>query len=375
MAKKTKEENGKYPSIVDRRLMQVRYTMEEHKVDAIVVTYMPNIRYLTNFSGSSATLFVLENKLHFITDDRYKEQIKEELFDLPNMEIHIDRDPFGYMKKNKLLGKAVSIAFEADRMPYSVAVDIRNRIRPLKFKPGSPYMVEKFTMPKAPEELDNIKKAIEIGETAFKNILETVKSGMTEIEVANELSHQCKILGSEGGAFHPLVTSGERGGVVHGKPSDKKIKKNEIILLNYSTRVNGFIADLTRVFVIGKATKEQKDIYKLLYESMVKARKEVLPGMNGKHLDSVARTPIIEAGFGEYFEHSLGHGIGLSAIESPLITFRMDDQIIPDESIITIEPGIYIPEKFGIRVEDMVLVTTTGGVSLTNVPEELIEVK
>lgn len=374
MPNTTTNDKEKYPSIVDRRLMQIRYTMEEHKVDSIVITYMPNIRYLTNFSGSSATMYILENEIHFITDDRYKEQIKDELYDLPNMKIHINRDPFGYMKKNKILGKAVTLGFEADKMPYSIAVDIRNRIRPLKFKPGSPQMVEKFTMPKSSEELKFMTSAIKIGEETFRKILDTVKPGMTEREVAIELSYQAQMLGSEGVAFDPLVTSGNRGGIVHGKPSNKEIEKNEIVLMNYSTRINGFIADLTRVFVIGKAKKEYKDIYKLLYNSMVKARSEVLPGMNGKHLDTVARTPIIEAGYGEYFEHSLGHGIGLTAIENPIITFRMDNQIIPDKSVITIEPGIYVPGKFGIRVEDMVQVTPNGGTGLTEVPEKLIEV-
>jgi Xaa-Pro aminopeptidase len=370
----TNTDNKKYPSIVDRRLMQIRYTMEEHKVDAIVITHMPNIRYLTNFSGSSATMFVLENQIHFITDDRYKEQIKDELYDLPNMKIHIDRDPFGYMKKKKILGKAVTIGFEADKMPYSIAVDIRNRIRPLKFKPGSPQLVEKFTMPKSSEELDFIKKAIDIAENTYEKILGMIEPGMKERDIAIELSYQAQKLGSEGVAFDPLVTSGERGAIVHGKPSMKEIKKNEVILLNYSTRVNGFIADITRVFVIGKAKKEHKDIYKLLYSSMVKAREEVLPGMNGKHLDTVARTPIIEAGYGDYFEHSLGHGIGLTAIENPIITFRMDNQIIPDESVLTIEPGVYIPGQLGMRVEDMIQVTPNGGIGLTKVPEKLLEI-
>ena len=375
MAKAKTDKRKSYPSIVDRRLAQIRYTMEEQKVDAIVVTYMPNIRYLTNFSGSSAALFVLKDKVHFVTDDRYKEQIKDELYDLPNMDVHIDRDPWGLICNEKTLGKKnANLGFEADRMPYANAVDIRNRIRPVKFKPGSPRMVEKFTQPKSSEERDSIKQAVKITEDVFEKMLDYIKPGMTEREIAIELTHQCLLLGSDGEAFHPLVVSGERGGIVHGKSSEKKIKKNEVILLNFSAMVNGFISDLTRVFVIGKATKEQKDVYKLLYSAMEKSRKEVLPGMNGKHLDSVARNMINEKGYGEYFEHSLGHGIGLVSIEHPIITFRMDDQIIPEDTIITIEPGVYIPDKFGIRVEDIVVVTKNGGESLTNVPKKLIEV-
>lgn len=363
-----------YPKLVNRRLEQVRFLMEEYKVDALVVTYLPNIRYLTSFSGSAATLFILNDSLHFVTDDRYEEQIKDELYALPNLKTHISRDPWSVIKKNKELKKIASMGFEADRMSYSGAVDIRNKIRPVKFKP-MPGEIEPFTMPKAEEELESIKKACELAEKTFEKILEIVKPGMTEKELANEIAYQSRLLGSEGDPFDIICVSGIRGALVHGKPSDKKIKKNEIILLDFGCKVNGFGSDITRCFAIGKATKEQKDMYKLLNGAKKTAIENIRPGVNGKIIDKKARDIIKKAGFGNYFQHSLGHGIGLVAHEHPIITFRMDNEIIPDNSVIAIEPGVYLPDKFGMRIEDNVYVTINGPEYLTNAPEELPVIK
>ncbi len=373
MAKKTLPTDtiSDYPKLVDRRLEQIRFTMEDLKIDSIVVTYLPNIRYLTNFSGSAATLFITENELHFVTDDRYEEQIKTELYPLPGIKTHISRDVWSYIKTAKILKEKSSLGFEADRMAYSDAVDIRNKIRPIKFKPA-PGEVEPFTMPKAPEELDNIKKSCAIAEKIYEEMLDFIKPGITEKEIANEISFRSRQMGSESEPFDIIVVSGARGGLIHGMPSDKKIKKNEIVLMDFGCIVNGFCSDITRTIAVGKATKEQKSIYKLLRQAEKAAIEYVRPGMNGKNLDAAARNLIEKAGYGDYFQHSLGHGLGLVVHERPTITFRMDDQIVPNECVLAIEPGIYLPGKFGMRVEDNIFVTTNGGEYLTNAPDELV---
>ncbi len=367
---KKKAEIPKYPELVDRRLTQIRFTMEENKIDAIVVTYLPNIRYLTNFSGSAATLFIRQDGMDFVTDDRYEEQIKTELYPLSNLKTHISRDVWEYAVKKKLFKNIGALGFEADRMPYSEAVEIRNKIRPVKFKP-TPGEIEPFTMPKSPEELNNIKDACKIAEDVYDKILGMIKPGMTEKEIANEISYLSRQMGSEGEPFDIIVVSGERGSLVHGKPSDKKLKKNEIILVDFGCKVNGFGSDITRTFALGKATKEQQSIYKLLNDAKKAAIEYVRPGMNGKNLDESARSMIEKAGYGKYFQHSLGHGIGLVAHEKPIITFRMADQIVPEDSVLAIEPGIYLPNKFGMRVEDNIHVTRNGGEYLTKAPDEL----
>ncbi len=374
MAKQTvkTEEEPAYPKIVDRRFAQLRFAMEDHKVEAIVVTHLPNIRYLTNFSGTTATLFVLENEIHFFTDDRYEEQIKTELFKLPNLFIHITRDVWETLKTRKVLAKVTSLGFEADKMAYADAVEIRNVVRPVKFKPA-PNVVEPFTQPKSLEEIEFIKKACAISEQTFKKVLEIIKPGMTERDIAAEISYISRKLGSENDAFPPLVISGSRGSLVHGQPTDRKLKKNEIVILDFGCKVNGFGSDIARTICLGtKPTKEQKAVHDVLRAALTAAIEGVRPGMNGKTLDSMARKLIEKAGYGDYFKHSLGHGIGLGAHEKPTITFRLEDQIVPEDSVLAIEPGIYIPGKFGMRIEDVVHVTRNGGVAVTTAPMEMV---
>jgi len=362
-----------YPKIVDRRFHQLRFNMEENKVDAIVVSYLPNIRYLTNFSGSSAYLFVTQEDIHFVTDDRYAEQITTELYDLPNLKTHISRDVWGYLVESKMLNDIINVGFEADKMAYSDAVEIRNRVRPMKFKPIT-NLVERFTQPKAPEELEYIKSACQISEKVYEDMLNVIVPGITEIDIATEIVYRSRKLGSEGEPFDIIVTSGPRASLVHGQPSERKIKKNDIILLDFGAKVKGFGSDITRTFCVGKPTKEQKSIYQLVYNAKKAACDAVRPGMNGKILDNVARKMINDAGYAQNFQHSLGHGIGLVAHEKPIITFRMDDQIVPEDCVLAIEPGIYIPDKFGMRIEDNIFVTRNGSTMLTNAPEELIAI-
>ncbi len=370
-SKKQKKKGAGYPKLVDRRLEQLRFTLEDLKVDALAITYLPNIRYITNFSGSAATLIVTSDKLIFVTDDRYEEQIKDELYPLPNLETHITRDVWGYAKEKKLFKGISSLAFEADKVPYSDAVNIRNRIRPTKFKPAS-NLVEPFTMPKAPEELESIKKSAGIAVKVYEKILKTVKPGITEREIAIEIAHQTRLMGSEEDAFPIIVVSGERGALIHGKPSDKKIKKNDLITIDFGCKVNGFSSDITRTFAVGKATREQKKIYKILHKAKEEAIKNVRPGMNGKTVDAYAREIIKKEGYGEYFKHSLGHGVGLEVHEIPTITFRKEDQVVPENCVVAIEPGIYLPGKFGIRIEDNVVITRSGGEHITKAPEEIV---
>ena len=368
---KTVEPESSYPKIVDRRFHQLRFNMEENKVEAIVITHLPNIRYLTNYSGSSAYLIVTPDEIHFFTDDRYEEQIKTELYELPNMTTHITRDIWSYLMKNKVLQKMQSLGFEADVMAYSDAVEIRNKIRPIKFKPIT-NPVERFTQPKSPEELEYIKQACVIAEQTFDKILGFIQPGISEMDIATEIAYQSRKLGSEGDPFDIIVVSGPRGGLVHGQPSDRKVKKNDIVLMDFGAKVHGFGSDITRTICVGKPTKDQKAVYQLVFEAKQAAIDSVRPGMNAKILDAVARNIIEKAGYGDKFQHSLGHGIGLVAHEKPIITFRMDDQIIPEDCVIAIEPGVYLPDKFGCRIEDNVFVTRSGGVMLTHASEEMI---
>ena len=370
--KKVVKTKASYPEKIDYRLEQIYFKLNIEKVDGIYVSYLPNIRYLTNFSGSDAHLFIFKDKILFVTDDRYEEQIKTELYPLPNMKTIITRDVWKTLLNLNLLSSYTEIGFESDVLSYQSAVDFRSKIRPTKFKP-IPEAVEPTTRSKAPEELENIRQACSISEKVFTFLLNFIKPGMSEKDIAIELAYQSRKMGSEGDAFDIIVTSGPRGALVHGQPSDKKIRKGDIVIIDFGCKVNGFCSDITRTICVGaKPTKEQKSMYSLLRSAQKKAIEIMRPGINGKTLDNAARKMIQEAGFGDYFKHSLGHGIGIKPHEKPIITFRRDDQNVPEDAVVAIEPGIYIPEKFGMRVEDNVHMTKNGPVMLTNAPDELI---
>ncbi|HRP01506.1 MAG TPA: Xaa-Pro peptidase family protein [Candidatus Kapabacteria bacterium] len=359
-----------YPKIIDRRLQQIRFQLEDQKVESICIVNISNIRYITNFSGLNALVFVHENEVHFITDDRYEDQIKTELFNLPNLHTHITRDPWNYIANSEILKDIQSIAFEAEYMPYAEAVEIRNIIRPVKFKPAT-NMVTRFMQTKGPEEISYIKKSLEISNKVYEYLLSFIKPGMTEIDVATEIGYQARKFGSEGDTSEIIVVSGNRGSLVFGNPSDKKIKKNDLIIVDYGARINGFGSDISRTISMGKVSKEQKAMYQTIRKAQNAALAEVRPGMNGKHLDHIVRNIIKNDGFGDSFKHTSGHGIGIAAIESPLISNYLNHEIVPEDAILGIEPGIYASDKFGIRSEQVMLVKNYGGELLLAAPDEI----
>lgn len=359
-----------YPELIDKRLEQIRFRIGELHVDGLWINYLPNIKYLTNFSGSEASVIVLKDGILFFTDDRYAEQVQTALYPLLNLQIHITRDVWNYCIQKKILKGIGALAFESDRISYQDAINIRNIIRPIKFKPA-PSVVEPFTQPKAKEELESISKACRIAEETFNEILNAFHPKMTERELANEIIYLSRRNGSEGEPFPTIVVSGKRSSLPHGSPTNKEIKNGDVVTIDFGCIVNGFCCDITRVFAVGKATKEQISIYNLLLNAKDTAISKIRPFVNGKLVDEAARNIIKNAKYGDYFQHSLGHGIGVVPHELPLVTFRKNDQIIPENCVLAIEPGIYLPNKFGLRIEDDVYVTRDGAVYLSKSSLEL----
>ena len=221
------------------------------------------------------------------------------------------------------------------------------------------------------DELNFIKKSLEISNKVYEYLLTFIKPGITEIDIATEIAYQTRKFGSEGDPSDIIVVSGNRGSLVFGNPSDRKIKKNDLIIVDFGSRVNGFGSDISRTISIGKVSKEQKLMYQTIRKAQKAALAEVRPGMNGKHIDQIVRNIIKNDGFGENFKHTSGHGIGIAPIESPLLTYYLDQEIVPEDSIIGIEPGIYSTDKFGIRCEEVVLVKNHGGELILPAPEEI----
>lgn len=358
------------------RINKIRAALKTAKIDAFVVTYLPGIRYLTGFSGSNATLIIQPNKLTFITDGRYEEQIKTELFDLANLKKIVERDVWKVVKDNNLFKSAQTIGFQSVHATYASVETMKKELKELKlkFKPVG-NIVENVTMIKTPDEVANIKKAADLAAKVYDYILGFVKPGMRETEIAAEISYVGRKFGSEGDAFDIIVASGERGALPHGRASDKKVKKGELITLDFGCIYNGFNSDMTRTFALGKPGKFQKEIFDLVLRAEIAGIEAVKAGINIRALDAVSRKIIEDAGYGKEFNHSLGHGLGIDVHESPGLSFRAPEKdVLLENSVITIEPGIYVAGKCGVRVEDDVLVTKNGCEILTTAPKELIVV-
>jgi Xaa-Pro aminopeptidase len=217
----------------------------------------------------------------------------------------------------------------------------------------------------------SIMKASAMGDMCFSHILGYIKTGMTEIEVANEIERVLLSYGSEGLSFPTICVSGDRTALPHGEPSGKFIEEGDFVTLDFGAVVDGYCGDMTRTVAMGKVTAEQRKIYNIVLASQLAAIDSVKSGVKCYDVDKVARDIIIEAGYGEYFIHGTGHGVGTQVHEAPTINSK-SEELLEEHMPITIEPGIYIPEKFGVRIEDLAIVTNFGIINTVNSSKDLI---
>ena len=231
--------------------------------------------------------------------------------------------------------------------------------------------INSLRMSKDLSEIECIKKAQEIAELAFDGILDYIKEGVTEREIAMELERIMMINGSEGVSFETIVLSGANTSMPHGVPSDKPVQKGEFILMDYGAVYNGYHSDMTRTICLGEPSAEMRKVYEIVLEAQKAAINQARAGMTGQELDFIARSIIEEAGYGEYFGHSLGHGVGLEIHEKPNAS-QSYRHILNENAVVTIEPGIYIAGKFGVRIEDFVILHKNGCENITKSAKNII---
>jgi len=360
-----------------RRIDKVRGYLKAQNLDAAFIfypldtgTFLPNVRYLTGFSGSSGALFVTRTKAYFITDSRYGEQSKKEV---SGCTIIVSRkQPIGALAEIREAGtKHLRLAIEADRMTVGQKNKLADTL-PDAILIDTADMVEEFMLRKDSTELSFIKKAVEISDIAFERILSILKPGLAEKEAAAELEYQMKMLGAAKEAFATIVASGPRSALPHGVASDKKLKKGEFVTFDFGAIYNGYCSDITRTVVMGRATAKQKKIYNIVARAQKVAIRKVRAGVTGKDVDAAARRVIDKAGYGDKFGHGTGHGIGLEVHAGPKVS-PLGTQVLKSNMVITIEPGIYIPGWGGVRIEDDVVVKPGGCRVLNNAPKNLLE--
>lgn len=353
-----------------KRIDEIRKKMQKSNLDGLVINHLDFIRYLTGFTGSAALLIITKNKADFISDFRYKEQSAKQV---KGAKVHILKkrstaaleDFPQYNKKNARFGYPASYLSVAE---LNILKEKWQNVIPIP----SDEVFKELGWVKDKDEVSSITKACEIGDIAYERILNIVKPGIRESEISAELEYQMKMLGAEKPAFETIVVSGYRSVMPHGSASHKKLKKGELVTFDFGATVNGYVSDMTRTVVIGKATAKQKKIYDLVLRAQKASINKIRPGVLGKTVDEAGRKIITKGGFGKNFGHGTGHGIGFFIHVGPNLSPISEDKLKPN-NVITVEPGIYISGWGGIRIEDDVLVTKTGNRILNKSTKKLLE--
>lgn len=349
------------------RIEKVRNKLTELKVDALLVTEPKNLLYLANFTGSAGLAVITQEEAFFVTDFRYTEQAAQQAVGF-NLRIHKQ----GIMAEvNDILleNKAKNVAIEANQMNVSTYLQIKQLFAADIVE--SQGLVEKIREIKEPEELALIKAACEITDQSFEHILKFIKPGITELQVANELEAFLKAKGASAMSFDTIVASGVRSSMPHGVASDKVIEDGDMITLDWGCYYQGYSSDMTRTIAVGSVEPELDKIYHIVLEAHERVNRGAKAGMTGKEIDALARDYITEQGYGAYFGHSTGHGLGLDVHELPAISSK-NDEAVQAGMVITNEPGIYIPGLGGVRIENDLIVTEDGVESTNQSPKHLI---
>lgn len=348
------------------KLQKLRTEMKHRDVEAVLVTSPFNLRYITEFTGTAGLAIVTPEKAVFITDFRYTEQANNQIKEFEVVQA----------EKN-LMDQAVQtvaslgiqkLAFEQDYMTYSTAVQYKEKMA-VEMEPIS-NLVEKIRVVKTPEEVSILKAAAKIADDAFEHICGFIRTGLTELEVSNELEFFMRKQGATSSSFDIIVASGLRSALPHGVATDKVIEKGDMITLDFGALYNGYISDITRTVAVGEPSAQMKEIYDIVLKAQELGVEKIGPGMSGIEADALARDFIKSKGYGEAFGHSTGHGIGLEVHESPGLSFRSETVLEPGMAV-TVEPGIYLPGVGGVRIEDDILITESGNERLTNSTKEL----
>lgn len=337
-----------------------------------LITSDVNRRYFTGMKSSAGTLIVFKNSAYLIIDSRYIEKAQDTVTDC-----EVIKQERLYTQLSDLIAEnhAEELWVESDTMTLSEFECLRENITTMvTFNNSSDlsHMIGEMRMIKSDSEIALMEKAQRIAEKALENALNFIKEGVTEREIALCLDEYMLRNGAEALSFETIALCGTTTSMPHGVPSDRPLKKGEFILMDFGAVVDGYHSDMTRTVALGDISEEMEKAYSVVLEAQNRAINAAVSGITGKRLDCVARDFIAANGYGEYFGHGLGHSVGMEIHESPCANTR-DETILRENMVITIEPGIYLPKKFGIRIEDFVVIKQNSCYNLTNAPKNLIK--
>jgi Xaa-Pro aminopeptidase len=360
------------------RLISLQGVLNQNRLDALLVSHLPNVRYLCGFTGSAGALLLTEKAAVFFTDGRYTTQARAEVrgarvvitrkASLAAAAEWIASRPGRVVSKGRCrLGVEGQYLSLEDCLQLASSVGSDFRVRP------APALVEEARTIKDSEEIERIRAAAVLAGSLFERILKVLRRGTTEAEVAAEVEYAARTAGAEGMSFSTIIVSGERSALPHGRPGNNPIQSNGFVVCDFGVIISGYCSDRTRTVYVGRPTREARRVYQAVREAQQAAIESVRPGRTAGEVDRVARKVLQGHGLGKYFTHSTGHGVGLEIHEAPRIAAGQSE-VLQSGMVITVEPGVYLPGKWGVRIEDMVLVTEQGREVLAPSSTELIAV-
>ncbi len=357
------------------RQKKLREHLAITRFDALLISHLPNIRYLCGFTGSAGLLLVEESGSVFLTDVRYDTQAHEEV---GSAKVVIARKTpltaFGeLLSVRRKRARGWTLGLEAEH--FTIAEKNRLvQVRPAGVRlKDAPSVVERARMIKDGDELIRIRAAVALGAKLFDRALEVIRPGIKEAEVAGEMEFAARRGGAEGMSFPTIIASGARSALPHGRASDQPIARGGFVVCDFGVILSGYCSDQTRTVWVGSVPKDARQAYEAVREAQQAAIEAVRPGIPAGDVDGAARKVLRKAGLGRYFTHSTGHGVGLEIHEAPRVAGGQREILQPG-MVITIEPGVYFPGKWGVRIEDMVAVTTGGCEVMTPTSKDFLAV-
>lgn len=337
------------------------------KVEAVVLTSAHNLRYFTGFSGGEGIAVIGNSQNYLLVDGRYTVAAKREAKGFTVVE-------YGAGERNRrlaeLLADVSAVGYEERFLTVAEFLSLKE-IRSTLHWSGVSQELETLRMIKSEQEIACLQQAEQIGVEAFLEVLPQIKVGMSESELASELEYRMRKHGGEGTSFETIAISGVKTSMPHGRPDETKIASGDFITMDFGCVYHGYCSDMTRTVAVGSVTAEQKRMYDTVKRAQEEGLAAISAGISGKEADAAARSVIADAGYGAYFKHSLGHGVGLLIHELPNLS-PASETILQSGMIVTCEPGIYIPNVGGVRIEDMVCVTEDGNENFTRLSKELL---
>ena len=338
-------------SIYSKRQKDLRMVLDERGLDGMLITNLTNVRYISGFTGSAASCLITPEGQYFVTDGRYIEQSKAQV---KGFERFIDMNShLSQIKDNNLNPNGFKLAFEGDHMSYALYENMISMFPNTKWE-NSSMILEDLAAVKDDHELECIRTAVEVTDKVYEEILPMLRPGFTEKQVANTMVSKYREY-AEGEAYSPIVATGPNGALPHAIPTDREFQNGDFIVIDAAAKYGGYHADMTRTPVVGEATEKHKEVYSIVKEAQQRGCDIAKAGVPCKKVDAATREYIGEMGYGEYYTHGTGHGLGLEIHTSPRFS-PQSEQVLEVNNVMTIEPGIYLAGWGGVRIEDDIII-------------------